>query len=172
MSLSNSLLFCHLQSLGWAHSLCHPHGGFTGLDLYQRKFSEEKAAEFGIWPCLNYVLGIKYGASEDWHSGQSDLAFCYRLPNCLSWMMLQSKEDKWWPPLPPKTDITNLSQNTLSCWDRYTLKLYMRYTWSTTNWSVGIWDELVCHPYLGLFPISLFTVRSQASGILHVQLSP
>ena len=57
MSLSNSLLFCLSQSLGWAHSLCRPHGGFTGRNLCQPKFPEDKAAGAGFWPCLNYVLG-------------------------------------------------------------------------------------------------------------------
>lgn len=96
MSLSNSLLFCRLQSLGWAHSLCHPHGGFTGRNLCQPKFPEEKAAGAGFWPCLNYVLGVKHGESEDWQAWtKSDLALCQRLPNQLSKMMFQSTEYKY-----------------------------------------------------------------------------
>lgn len=67
MSLSNCLLFCLSQSLGWAHSLCHPHGEFTGLDLCQPTFPEEKAVEFGLGPCLVDVLGGKHGASGDQH---------------------------------------------------------------------------------------------------------
>lgn len=93
MSLSNSLLFCCSQSLGWAHSLCHPHGGFTGLDLCQLKFPEEKAAGFELWLCLNCVLGVKHGANKDWHNWpRLDLALYYRHLNQLSGTMLQYKE--------------------------------------------------------------------------------
>lgn len=57
--VTKQLLFCYLQSLGWAHSLCHPHGGFTGLNLCQPKFPEEKGSWGWALAVSQWCVGSK-----------------------------------------------------------------------------------------------------------------
>lgn len=184
MSLSNSLLFCCSRSLGWAHSLCHPHGGFTGLNLCQPKLPEEKTAGAGLWPCLNDVLGVKLGESGDWHSQtRLDLVLCYRFPNQLSRMMLWSTERKYiacmllWPPVPPKTDITNWAWGSSLMSQTWPL-MCTRYTFPAANTNAVSWHMRWTHlsslPQSmcpNVFLISVSTVALQVSGFLCIERS-
>ena len=126
MSLSNSLLFCLSQSLGWAHSLCHPHGGFTGRNLCQPKFPEEKAAGAGFWPCLNYVLGGKrgekvgigrHGRGQTWPFVTVFQINC--LERCFS-LQKTNTQQRVWPYCHPE-QISVIDHSALSCWARHGL---------------------------------------------------
>lgn len=163
MSLSNSLLFCHSRSLGWAHSLCHPMVNLQVSIYASQSFLRKRQLGLGsghvsimCWEQSMEKVGIGMdGQGQTW-------PLYYKLPNQWSRMMLQSTESKYiacmpvWPPLPPKTDIINWSR--CSSLLSQTWPPMCRYTFPAATTNLVSWHEMnpFVIPVLVYVPQSIF----------------
>lgn len=176
MSLSNSLS-CPSQSLSWAHSLCHPHGGFTGLNSCQsflkkgswgwalavsRRCAGSKTRRRGGLACVGKVRHALAAGSQ------------IRLPNQGPRVMLSPRKARtqhacWYDPLCHPKWTSQADHSTLSCWARRGLGCY-QLGQLARELNLFVISALV-HVPKSVSHLCLLMVRSETSGILYIQLS-